>query len=68
MPKTSLGRSRLLKPNVGLGGILAQSDTVVRAFGRDRGFLLMLIALVMGAGVPIATAVLLMCGIGRVFG
>jgi hypothetical protein len=45
MPKTSLGRSRLLKPNIGLGSILAQSDTVVRAFGRDRGFLLMLIAL-----------------------
>ncbi|KRQ15911.1 hypothetical protein FBZ96_11581 [Bradyrhizobium stylosanthis] len=53
---------------VGMGGILSQSETVVRAFGRDRGFILMLLAVLAGVLVPLGTLLLIAHGIARHIG
>lgn len=53
---------------VGMGGILSQSETVVRAFGRDRGFALMLLAVLAGVLVPLGTVLLIAHSIVRHFG
>jgi hypothetical protein len=52
----------------GLGNLLAQSETVLRAFGPDRGFRPMLVAIAAGASIGIGTVVLVATGIGRAFG
>ncbi|MBR0868301.1 hypothetical protein ACVIWV_002008 [Bradyrhizobium diazoefficiens] len=53
---------------VGLGGLLSQSETVVGAFGRDRGFILMLVAVLAGVLVPLGTVLLIAHGIARHLG
>ncbi|UWU80729.1 hypothetical protein N2603_20360 [Bradyrhizobium huanghuaihaiense] len=53
---------------VGMSGILSQSETVVRAFGRERGFVLMLLAVLAGVLVPLGTVLLIAHGIVRHFG
>ncbi len=53
---------------VGMGGILSQSETVVRAFGRERGFVLMLLAVLAGLLVPLGTVLLIAHGIARHIG
>lgn len=53
---------------LGMGGILSQSETVVRAFGRDRGFALMLLAVLAGVLVPLGTVLLIAHSIVRHFG
>jgi hypothetical protein len=52
-----------LRPKIGIAAVLAQSDRVVRAFGRWPGFALMVLAIAACAGVS-GTAVLL---IGKLF-
>ncbi|WP_156918311.1 hypothetical protein [Bradyrhizobium sp. Cp5.3] len=58
----------LAKIAVGIGGILSQSETVVRAFGRDRGFVLMLVAVLAGVLIPLGTVLLIAHGIVRHLG
>ena len=55
----------LARFTVGMGGILSQSETVVRAFGPDRGFVLMLLAVLAGLLVPLGTVLLIARGIAR---
>jgi hypothetical protein len=59
---------KLARIAVGMGGILSQSETVVRAFGRERGFVLMLLAVLAGVLVSLCTVLMLAHGIVRHFG
>ena len=58
----------LPKVSLGLGNILAQSETVVRAFGTERGFILMLVAILSGASVSLGVALLIVRGVSRALG
>lgn len=56
------------KLNIGLANVLAQSETVSRAFGPKLGFVLVL-ATVLAAAVVSATSLFLLAkGVGRVLG
>jgi hypothetical protein len=59
MAGNDVRKPALPKVSLGLGNILAQSETVVRAFGPERGFKLMVIAMLTGALVTVSAAVLL---------
>lgn len=54
--------------NIGLSGVLAQSETVSRAFGPVRGFILVLITVLAAAGVSATSLFLLAKGVGRLLG
>jgi hypothetical protein len=58
----------LPRVSLGLGNILAQSETVVRAFGAERGFILMLVAILSGASVSLGVALLIVRSVGRALG
>jgi len=58
----------LPRVSLGLGNILAQSETVVRAFGAERGFILMLVAIMSGASVSLGVALLIVRSVGRALG
>jgi hypothetical protein len=64
----SVRKPSLPKVSMGLGNILAQSEIVVRAFGRERGFWLMLATILAGASISLGTVVLVAKGIGRALG
>lgn len=69
MAKTPVRRlPEFPKGSIGLGAILAQSETVVRAFGPNKGFVLMLAAVLAGATFPVGAVILLAKGVGRWFG
>jgi hypothetical protein len=69
MAKTPVRRLlKFPKGSIGLGGILAQSETVVRAFGPNKGFSLMLLALLAGAVFPVGAVILLAKAIARGLG
>jgi hypothetical protein len=53
---------------MGLGGILAQSETVVRAFGREKDFVLMMAAILAVVSVGLGTVVIVAKGVGRLLG
>jgi hypothetical protein len=60
--------SENLKPGIGPAHLLAQSRTVVEAFGEDRGFKLMVTALISSALVSGGAGFLVARGIARIFG
>jgi hypothetical protein len=56
------------KLGVGLANVLAQSETVVRAFGPRLGFVLMSMAILASAALTAGMAIVVAKGLGRVFG
>ncbi|WP_136626445.1 hypothetical protein [Bradyrhizobium macuxiense] len=52
---------------VGMAAVLAQSETVSRAFGRRLGFSLMVLAILAGSSVTATSLFLLTKGIGHFF-
>ena len=53
--------------DVGMAAVLAQSETVSRAFGRRLGFSLMVLAILAGSSVTATSLFLLTKGIGHFF-
>jgi hypothetical protein len=68
MAGNGVRKPTLPKASMGLGGILAQSETVVRAFGREKGFVLMMAAILAVVSVGLGTAVIVAKGVGRLLG
>jgi hypothetical protein len=56
------------RAGIGLASLLAQSDAVVQAFGPERGFKLMVLAVLAGTGVSASTVFFILKGISRVLG
>jgi hypothetical protein len=56
------------KLNIGLANVLAQSETVSRAFGPRLGFILVLTTVLAAAGVSATSLFLLAKGVGRFLG
>ncbi|MEH2506818.1 hypothetical protein V1290_005629 [Bradyrhizobium sp. AZCC 1578] len=56
------------KLNVGLANVLAQSETVSRAFGPRLGFILVLATVLAAAAVSATSLFLLAKGVGHVLG
>jgi hypothetical protein len=54
-----------VRPKFGMPAILAQSDRVVEAFGPQRGFALMVLAILAGSSVVAAAIILLAKVVGR---
>jgi hypothetical protein len=49
----------------GIPAILSQSDVVSRSFGPNRGFMLMVLALIAATSVSLVTALLVLKGLSR---
>jgi hypothetical protein len=58
----------LPKVTTGLAAILAQSETVARAFGRQKGFFLMIAAILAVVSVGLGAALIVAKGVGRLLG
>jgi hypothetical protein len=56
------------KLGVGLANVLAQSETVVRAFGPRLGFVLMSMAILASAGVTAGLVIVVAKGFARLLG